>query len=218
MRLSLLFLFAVFSTSLQAQFGASSYYNIHRSRINTPLADDSFAPNDFDSGVEVAAHYWFRLKNQRIEFQPTVYFAFAETQATDNNFNEFGFQFKSNFYLFDFTGDCDCPTFGKQGPALQKGLFIQLSPGYARYAYAPFFGTDRVMRNSFTLGGGIGLDFGISNFLTMTPFAGVRYGTSNYGDVQLVDVNGRSVGTGQPELTTVQLGLTATLRLDKKRY
>lgn len=218
MRTYLLLAFSLLTLSLSAQFGAASYYNLNQTRTNTVLPEEVLNFGELDNGTEFAAHYWFRLQNKRIEFLPTLYYAAAESPVTGESFSEYGFQFKSNFYLFDFGGDCDCPTFGKQGPALQKGFFLQLSPGYARYAFTPFSGAEREGRGGFTLGGGVGLDIGISNLITLTPFAGVRYGFSPYGFAQLTDVNGQSIGVDEARLTTVQFGLSATFRLDEKRY
>lgn len=219
MRFLLLLTLLAGATTLSAQFGVSGYYNMN-SNTDRAFADltAGFDPFEVENGYEAAVHYWFRLKNKRVEFLPTAYFAFAETPATDSDFNEIGFQFKTNVYVFDFGGDCDCPTFGKQGPALEKGFFLQLSPGVARYTFGPDASINTESRTSFTLGGGIGLDIGVSNLLTITPFAGVRYGLNSNSEVQFTDVNGQPTGVGQANLLTTQLGLTVTFRLDKKRY
>ena len=89
------------------------------------------------------------------------------------------FFLNTNLYLFDMKGDCDCPTFSKEGPSLQKGFYLQLSPGYS---YFDFNIQDNVTGFSFTdedyafsMGLGLGLDLGLSDFITLTPHLGARY-------------------------------------------
>ncbi|MFT7120886.1 MAG: hypothetical protein ACJAZ9_001064 [Neolewinella sp.] len=220
MRNLIVLLLTLTSFTLSAQFGASAFFNTHETRSNFSdvLPESEATISELNSGYEVALHYWFRLPKNRIEFQPTAYYASAKSEALNGKFNEVGFQFKTNIYLFDLEGDCGCPTFGKQGPALQKGIFLQLSPGYARYTFNQGLGLEDVNNNGFTLGGGIGWDLGVSNLLTITPFAGVRYGLGKYSDSLLTDVNGERLGLVETKLTTVQLGITATFRLDEDRY
>ncbi|MEM1217192.1 MAG: hypothetical protein AAGJ82_15965, partial [Bacteroidota bacterium] len=87
--------------------------------------------------------------------------------------------FNTNFYVLDFEGDCDCPTFSKQGPGLQKGLFLQLSPGWSYFSQTlndNLFGvqvTDNI--SAFNFGLGLGLDLGLSDLVTITPQVGFRY-------------------------------------------
>ena len=201
--------------TLSAQFGVTSFYNFNEVRTRdfpgiTMTHDEVL---DYDNSQEVAVHYWFRLAKQRVEFQPTVYYA---RQLSDGPLaaNEFGLQFKTNVYLFDLGTDCNCPTFGKQGPQVQKGLFLQLSPGVA---FHQFEGQDR--STLFTVGGGVGIDFGISNLLTLTPIAAVRYGVSNLPTgLVFTDENNVVLEDVKTNLLTFQLGLQATFRLDQRHY
>jgi len=218
MRYFLLLLLFSCSTTAFAQFGITAYANFNNDQVNVPEPGvNEFL--DYKVGSEVALHYWFRLPKKRIEFQPTVFYAAAKSTNEVLNLTEIGVQFKTNFYLFDFGTDCNCPTFGKQGPSLQKGLFLQLTPGYSFYNLKS---TTPLIRdlpaNGFTLGGAVGIDFGISNLVTITPIAGFRYGLQNYADIQFTDVNGNSIGVGKLQLLTYQIGLQATFRLDKRRY
>ncbi len=213
MRIFVSVILLVLCQSLRAQFGVSSFYNMNelRTRDYPGMVRDQVLP--YENSLEVAVHYWFRLPKKRIEFQPTVYFA---KQLHDRLFdaNEFGIQFKTNVYVFDLGADCNCPTFGKQGPQLQKGLFIQLSPGVASHQFS---GQDR--STLFTVGGGVGLDFGVSNLLTLTPIASVRYGISNVPTgITFTDDTNTPLEDVKTHLTTFQLGLQATFRLDKRHY
>ena len=217
MRILLLTLSLFTALSLSAQFGGYGAYNLNEIRYDANTLGE---PTDFqlDNGYEVGLHYWFRLPKQRVEFYPTVYAATAAANITGARQWEYGFQLRTNLYLFDFAEDCDCPTFGKQGPALEKGFFLQLAPGYA--LYRPDGGRIGLLEKSsgFTFGGGVGLDIGVTNLLTVTPFAGVRYGTGGIVDFETTDVNGQVTDGLRGRLTTVHLGLSATFRLDHKRY
>lgn len=179
---------------------------------------DTPAEEVFDWGIgnELAVGYWFRLKNKRVEFLPSIYYATASDGDLD--LQELGAEFNVNIYPFDFGGDCDCPTFGKQGPQLEKGFFIQLTPGYARYQLeSPV--ADFESGGGFTFGAGVGMDIGVTNFLTISPIASVRSGTASFGgDLGITDINGQPLGTTSPKLTTLQLGLRALFRFDHKRY
>lgn len=211
--LTLVFLLVSAHASAQLAVKASANFPQTRwSGVEGP-AEDSF---DWEVGNEFALGYWFRLKNKRIEFIPTVYY--AGTSAGELDLQELGAAFNVNIYPFDFGGDCDCPTFGKQGPKLEKGFFIQLTPGYARYQLeSPV--ADFESSGGFTFGAGVGLDIGVTNFLTISPIASVRLGTGSFaGDFGITDVNGQPIGTASPKLTTIQLGLRALFRFDHKRY
>lgn len=214
MRFTLLLVFLLAVSVVKAQFGVASFYNVNQSIWSAESS--ALSPSDLiDNGVEFAAHYWFRLPQKRVEFQPTIYYTAANTSSVDGRYGEYGFQFKTNVYLFDFGTDCNCPTFGKQGPQLQKGFFIQLSPGYAVYRWDN--GLEVENSSGLTLGGGIGIDFGLSNLLTITPLVTARYGTQEYAEFRFADGNSEPI-TGGPKSLAYQLGLQATFRLDKRRY
>lgn len=171
---------------------------------------------DWEVGSEFALGYWFRLKNKRIEFLPSVYYATTSDGSLD--LRELGAAFNVNVYPFDFGGDCDCPTFGKQGPKLEKGFFIQLTPGYARYQVVSPVG-DFDPSGGFTFGGGVGLDIGVTNFLTISPIASVRVGTAEFVEGVSFTMPDQPEAVFQnPRLTTFQLGLRALFRFDHKRY
>ena len=132
---TVLFLFGILALSadLSAQFGFNAGYRwndsdnwVEQSASGNQSLD--LLPNGYSIGVD----YWFRLKNARVEFLPELnYSSFAQTFADDREINArfLSFFFNTNFYLFDFRSDCDCPTFSKQDHTLQKGFFIQVSPG-----------------------------------------------------------------------------------------
>ena len=214
LRNSLLLCFLVSALGLSGQVGITGFYNFNDARAVGEFANPENNQIAYDHGPEVALNYWFRLPTKRVEFQPTLYYARSGSQT---NWREAGFQFKTNLYLFDFGTDCDCPTFGKQGPQLEKGFFLQLSPGVARH-WVTTPGVAEEGKTAITLGAGIGLDFGVSNLLTLTPIASLRHSITDFVDFDFTDENNNPVGNGGGQLTTFQLGIQATFRLDKRRY
>lgn len=219
---TLLFLATQF---IQAQIGITSNVNFHGVRTNENTSQSGFDPyEELDTGWEIAVNYWFRLPGKRVEFMPTLYYGFTRfdenfTSGLNEGLHEAGFQFKTNIYPFDFGGDCDCPTFGKQGPQLQKGFFLQLSPGFTYYRTENVFVQEAEAQEhtGFTLGAGIGLDIGLSNFLTLTPLVAVRRGFGVYSKVNVSDMVG-TLYYDEDKLTTFQAGLQLSFRFDHKKY
>ena len=187
---------------------------------NTPILGDGFS-----FGVD----YWFRLKNLRIEFLPEInYGKYNNFDATTNGLNidnEFiSLFFNTNIYLFDLVSDCNCPTFSKQDDFLQKGFFIQLSPGYSfiRNSISWEGSTNDISKGAFSIGGGIGLDIGLSDLVTLTPLLGIRFypsvtlddftTTSSQLDEQLTLLNEDS------SIAQTYFGLRLGIRLDEQKF
>ncbi|OAV45352.1 hypothetical protein [Lewinella sp. 4G2] len=216
MRIFLLLLVLCCSVPAAAQFGVSAFYNVNNLDVpqNDAWPEGRYA--DLDNGPELQLNYWFRLPNQRIEFQPTLFFSRAGLRESNQSttYSSIGLQMEVNVYPFDFGGDCDCPTFGKQGPALQKGFFIQGSAGFAIDVLGSSLFDNA--GGGLVYGGGAGLDIGISDLITLTPTATIRR-SDPYRNIALVDQNGEDAGTPN-KLLTYQLGLQATFRFDHKRY
>ncbi|MCP9235435.1 hypothetical protein [Lewinella sp. JB7] len=205
-------LLSVVAATASAQIGVTGFRNFNDAYTR---AGGSVLDLEYGDGAEIALNYWFRLPKKRVEFLPTVYYA---STGGETPWSEYGFQFKTNVYPFDFGTDCDCPTFGKQGPQLQKGLFIQVSPGLANHHRAE--GENTAVQNKIVpnVGAGIGIDFGVSNLLTLTPLVSVRHTLADFTDTGSVDESGDVAEGVNGRLTTVQIGVQATFRLDKKRY
>ena len=175
------------SFSAYAQFGVAIKYekNNYREWGGLELSEnDLLFKNDLTLGV----NYWFRLKNRRIEFLPELSYTLKNKEANidgivptptfDMGLSRIGFQFNSQIYPLDLEGDCNCPTWGKDNEFLKKGLFFTLSPG------VDYFVTDLTFEGetidvdnfvSFKIGVGAGVDIGISNLLTITPFVLVNF-------------------------------------------
>lgn len=167
-----------------AQFGVRVHYDKNNyddwSRsFNTRYDEDKQL---FSNGLGVGLDYWFRLKNRRVEFLPEISLRRANTQYSGVALDKVsqwrtGFTFHTQIYALDFEGDCNCPTFSKQGAGIDKGFFFMLSPGIemenSKLEMNPVLsGIPEVTKTSNLvgrLGIGLGLDLGISDYFTLTP-------------------------------------------------
>jgi len=236
--LPLLLLF--FGSGLMAQIGVS----VGWAKYDAPVWNQRIAELDvltdqspaFDQGgMQFSIDYWFRLKNKRVEFLPEISFyqlkAFLESEAQpDFGFSSdllgtfFQFHFNTQIYPFDFEGDCDCPTFSKDGDLLKKGFFIKVAPGLS-------YGSFQDERSTITIAGsetvsttengvvptlraGVGLDIGLSDFLTITPFAQYTY-TFKTGTFKIFDLPELPVDSGLSEIAQLHFGLRLGLRFDE---
>ena len=134
------------------------------------------------AGWEVGLDYWFRLKKRRIEFAPALsYSRFQKNFELGNlDHSAIGFHLNTDFYVLDLAGDCNCPTFSKDGSFFSKGFFIELSPGVSvvsnqvQYTGPISEGQDGT---EVAFGGavGVGLDLGFSDLFTITPMLRLHY-------------------------------------------
>jgi len=202
-----------------AQIGVKASYNFYGPAVDDVSTGITDANPTIDNAPEIALNYWFRLPKKRVEFMPTIFFSTTNSSGTTSKLNTYGAEMKVNIYPFDFGGDCDCPTFGKQGPHLEKGFFLQFSGGYARYDSGKQFDVAVAPNGEGAVfGAGVGLDFGLSNLLTLTPMASFRSGPGLYEDIAFTDVDGQPSGFGKKGMATYQLGLQLSFRFDHKKY
>jgi len=136
------------------------------------LGDNPYPLADWNFGID----YCFRLKNKRVEFLPEASFVKQE-YFFDNGWAKYSFYnlaLNVNLYPFDFDGDCNCPTWSKDGDSFSKGFFIQLSPGIS-WLKNDFKNGPLILiiddRFAFFIRAGIGLDIGVTDFLTISPIA-----------------------------------------------
>jgi hypothetical protein len=168
---------------LHGQFGMSFRYNMNdASEWNDFLAQQYSIQTTkvHNPSFEVSFDYWMRLKNYRIEFFPEIYYNTSSSELIlsldGHNFtsNNIGFNANVSFYLFDLEGDCDCPTFSKQGTFFSKGFYLQFSPGIT---YSSFSQEQSIKQSastiSYKIGFGAGIDIGLTNLFTITPH--IRY-------------------------------------------
>lgn len=206
-------------------------------KINAPEWETLFEASDryafgpdfqFKPAYQLGIDYWFRLKNYRVEFFPTLSYAqFKEDQELLNSpapglisrfkWSFFNFSVNTNIYPFDFEGDCHCPTWSKQNPFFKKGFFFQVSPGvlFSQHNITGVEGDPNQFDSNdvaFNLGVGLGLDIGISDFLTVTPFARVKR-TFNVQWEGLSDIVHSNGSAGEPGNRSNVNQLEAGIRL-----
>jgi len=200
-----LFLLGAFSINSLAQVALSARY-----LSNSSEARDEYtaAESGFDSGFEVGIGYWFRLKNKRMEFTPELSYA----QMNGSTYSNTSLALNANILIYplDFHSDCDaCPTFSKDGGLIKKGFYWIISPGVWQFdSENPVLPLEKQSSLTYRLGVGAGLDFGVTNLLTVSPFA-------------MYNITGKALAVGLDQsasMSQIHLGLRATLRFDKNKW
>ncbi len=170
------------------------------------------------SSQEIHLDYWMRLRDTRIEFYPYLSYHQAATDiaGTDFQLRQIGAGINTHIYLFDLIGDCDCPTFSKQGGFFKKGFFFMAGAGvdYSEKGYDGDYADGNL---DAVFHGGMGLDIGINDLLTLTPLLQIQY----YPDMSGHDLGpqfGRENLNYSTSLTQLQFGLRLGIRLDYDRY
>lgn len=172
------FLPLFFAQNAVAQIGFSGTYT----SVNTDFEFDKDFPG-FAPSYTFGVDYWFRLKNQRVEFYPQLSMlrSSKEEYASVNfggetsgqQFNMYSLKLNTRVYPFDFNGDCNCPTWKKEGPTFNKGFYFLATFGGGMLDQIGFRNGEESESSAATAisyGVGMGLDFGLSKFLTISPF------------------------------------------------
>lgn len=204
--ISILFL----TMDVSGQFGLRMKYNNNNFSDWEAAMENRYNTNEklYSPGYEVGIDYWFKLKKRRIEFMPEISYALATTKysnaaLTETKFTSYNFNFHTQIYALDLEADCDCPTFSKQGPSINKGLFFHFTPGISYYSTAttpnplieliyPVTDTEGI---AFKAGIGLGMDIGVSDLLTITPIIsyyfnmGMNWENLALSGTQLTDVS-----------------------------
>lgn len=221
-------LFLSFGISVSAQIGITAAGSTIRATDWQRTFQEEYNTDNalFLTGYDVGLNYWFRLKNKRVEFFPTIarseyntYFdPTGRATAPQDELIAFGtsftgFHFDTRIYPFDFASDCDCPVWSKQNDVLKKGFYLMLSPGvdYVEVSQQEVVTSDWL----FTVSGGIGLDLGISDLLTVTPFVNIRYTPEVDGDVLFPN---EALGNDFDDVIRLIGGLAINLRFDGDKY
>ena len=225
----------LFSGAAIAQFGIKATYRTNDAPnwLYTDAAQniESILP-EFTVGIGL--DYWIPMKAYRIDFVPELNFSrmnntietgnSIETNEVTLNNTWFSLFLNTNIYFLDLEGDCDCPTFSKSGGALQKGLFLQLSPGVSWIKSK--LEKDGMAADSddatFSMAAALGLDVGLSDMLTLTPMVGFRYylptqweslsSPAFFGDGS----NGEGIMNEKSSIRQFYAGLRVGLRLDQR--
>lgn len=214
----LIFTMSCFIHSLFGQIGLRSAYQLNTfSNWNQYFqSQDLEASRVFETSLQYALDYQFKLKDTRIEFYPYVSYHTASSSLrltpSSIELRQFGMGLRSHFYIFDMIGDCECPTFTKQGSILKKGFFLSAGLGAdlssKKIGSAAF--DDQNIDIKFSAG--LGLDLGINELLTLTPFASFQYYPSISWHELRVPFGGSS-GNVETSLSQIQLGLRVGFHL-----
>ena len=177
---------------VSAQFGVRLKYNNNKYNNWENVINERYSTSQklLSPGYELGVDYWFRLKKKRIEFMPEIFYGQSTTSYTDAELlkdikaTSIGFNFHTQIYALDLEGDCDCPTFSKGGSGIDKGLFFHFSPGLMHHTSAAefdpisSFAVNPIKHLVFRAGVGVGVDFGVSDFLTVTPIVSYYFNSS----------------------------------------
>lgn len=215
-------LLSIIVGSLHAQFGLRTKYNNQTfdDWDNILTVGNNDAPTLFNHGFEAGLDYWFRLKKRRVEFMPEISYSRSSTSFDANtgldkiNLSIFNFNFHTQIYALDMEGDCNCPTFSKQGPSINKGLFFHFTPGLGYYNTQTTLTNDNVRPFDeakgivFRAGLGLGLDLGVSDLLTITPIISYYFHSNMQWDNMPASGELLVNGTDNPKLLqfTLRLG------------
>ena len=188
------------------------------------------------TGYGLGIDFWVRLKTKRVEFLPELGINYSqtsfETEITQYSldYNYLYFNLNTRIYPMDFEGDCDCPTFSNQSTLIKKGFYFELSPGVGYYtthydSSLPTVSnpegetsTATVDAFSYKIGVAVGLDIGLSNLLTINPYAMYNYHFGREYDIPvgklstLIDSNSGNI------MSQLELGLRFAIRFDAKNY
>jgi|GEM_PF-191152 len=230
--LKVLVCFFLFVNVSSAQFGASVRYSQNTAK-NWNSIYQTFSEDEtklFDSGLEFGLNYWFRLKNYRVEFLPEISYASLKSEnlvnvrANSHALTSYNFNFNVQIYALDFEGDCNCPTWSKDGDLIKKGFYWLLSPGISKHNISSKFlledeNIEDTSITSFRLGAGLGLDIGINDFLTVSPFAiyNINFGNNWENQTTTYDSSLPSENNSS-SINQLQVGMRVIFRPDYKGF
>ena len=213
--------FILISLSANAQFGIRTSYNINSAAKWNTFFSGLDARNDdiFSTSVSLTLDYWLRLPNHRIEFYPNISYHQANTtiigNAVDLSLRQMGAGIIAHVYILDLVDDCDCPTFSKQSGFVKKGIFVLAGIGgdYAQKAIDDSSFDDGNLDFKASLG--MGIDLGISDLITVTPFVQFQYHPAiSWHEVGVPF--GEGSGNVETSLSQIQIGARLGFRTDYK--
>lgn len=194
---NLLFAFTLLFIStnfLIAQIGISGAY----SSISTPGWEEiknNENVNSYNNGYTIGIDYWTRLKNYRIEFLPELSYSRFDNEfegiplvpfASTGEMTILALALNTQIYLFDIEGDCDCPTWGKEGGFFNKGFYFMVGPGVSMVHQVDdvevgLEATETVDESTIRLllSAGAGFDIGITKSITLTLFGKFKWHSSD---------------------------------------
>lgn len=188
------------------------------------------------TGYGLGIDYWVRLKTKRVEFLPEIGINYSQTSVETEvaqfslDYNYIYFNLNTRIYPMDFEGDCDCPTFSNQSTLIKKGFYFELSPGLGYYtshydSSLPTVSnpegetsTATVDAISYKIGVAVGLDIGLSNLLTINPYAMYNYHFGREYDIPVGKLSTLIDSNFGNTMSQLELGLRFAIRFDAKKY
>ena len=188
------------------------------------------------TGYGLGIDFWIMLKTKRVEFLPELGINYSqtsfETEITQYSldYNYLYFNLNTRIYPMDFEGDCDCPTFSNQSTLIKKGFYFELSPGVGYYtthydSSLPTVSNPEGETNTATLdafsykiGVAVGLDIGLSNLLTINPYAMYNYHFGREYDIPVGKLSTLIESNSGNIMSQLELGLRFAIRFDAKNY
>ncbi len=186
-RLISLVFFLNIGTFLFGQIGIDyAYLNQSYPEWTQLLIDNQVSNNSekpvFQNAHRIGIEYWLRIPNYRVEFFPQINITrqlssyINNIQTTTLESHVYGIDLKTQIYFLDFHGDCDCPTFSNNEPIIKKGTYFIFSPGayiFSGQINQTTTGIQLVakeLNSSFRLGLGLGIDIGINDLFSISPY------------------------------------------------
>ncbi len=192
--------------------------------------------NALSTGFGLGVDYWIRLKTKRIEFLPELGVNYSQNTldfpsgSLNIDYNYIYFNLNTRIYPMDFEGDCDCPTFSNQSTLIKKGFYFELSPGLGYYT-SHYDTSVPTVENpegdlltgtqdglSYKLGLAVGLDIGLSNLITINPYAMYNYHFGRDHETSVLKLFPFDIETGGTSMSQIELGLRFAIRFDAKNY
>lgn len=217
--------FFLIVSKASAQYGINASYQTFSATDWEGLIQQSSLEGavPIESGFAIGIDRWFRLKNARVEFFPELNYARYSVDWSDNttkmSHQQISLFANTHFYLLDLEGDCDCPTFSKDGGFFKKGFYVELSPGLS-YATSKIKGIAGDPSNSSlipSIGLGLGVDIGITDLITITPMLRFRrhFGAEWEGLIENLELESTTIDPLDQEsgLETFSFGVRLGLRL-----
>lgn len=197
-KLLILFFFCA-GFGIKAQIGIQGHYYSLSS-----VDEQSGVYNSFTGGID----YWFRLPRVRLEFRPFLGAEFLDNRTDDRSFRGLTFEMQTLFYPMDWFNDCQCPTFGKTNDFIKKGFFFTVAP----FGSLPISSPDNWEAASEFIWGvkaGAGIDIGLSDYVTLSPFIRLSY----FND-QII----RPANVDKSSSIAFQMGIILGLRWDTENF
>lgn len=212
-----------------AQFGINASYRPH-AKLDWVYANANGENAVNVQSIHLGVDYWIPTGSYRFDLVPEINYGYTDHQwgtagtGVDNytltdKISFLSLFLNTNIYFLDLEGDCDCPTFSKSGGLVQKGLFFQLSPGFSLVQVRTKHSdgsSQKDDRGIPSVGAGLGLDIGLTDQWTLTPFAGLRLYFDDLSQAHEYEEGTLKLVQESSNLQQLYGGLKLSLRLDQR--